>query len=157
MTHSKWYFETILASGISEKSNNNIMKYHPTNHKIMVYSNKMKKFDMWTLPWKALWQLPLHIITAHAAAVGWLWCSWWQFSTFQCRIASLWIIWLRGYCDMERTTQNIMPPTPKGWGITMQSNHKYVHESFSPTLYNDHTRPRPNRITGQYLEENTNK
>ena len=107
MTHSKWYFETILASGISEKSNNNIMKYHPTNHKIMVYSNKMKKFDMWTLPWKALWQLPLHIITAHAAAVGWLWCSWWQFSTFQCRIASLWIIWLRGYCDMDRIDINI--------------------------------------------------
>ena len=57
---------------------------------------------MWTLPWQALWQLPQHIITAQAVAVGCVWCSWWQFSTFQCRIASLWIIWLRGYCDMDR-------------------------------------------------------
>ena len=93
---------TVLTSGIWEKSNNNMIKYHPTNHKITVYSNKMKKFGMWTLPWQALWQLPLHIITAQAVAVGCVWCSWWQFSTFQCRIASLWIIWLRGYRDMDR-------------------------------------------------------
>ena len=102
MTHSKRYSKSILTSGIWEKSNNNIIKYHPTNHEIMVYSNKMKKFDMWTLPWQALWQLPLHIITAHAVAVGCVWCSWWQFFTFQRRIASLWIIWLRGYRDMDR-------------------------------------------------------
>ena len=102
MTHSKRYSKSILTSGIWEKSNNNIIKYHPTNHEILVYSNKMKKFDMWTLPWQALWQLPLHIITAQAVAVGCVWCSWWQFSTFQCRIASLWIIWLRGYRDMDR-------------------------------------------------------
>ena len=102
MTHSKRYSKSILTSGIWEKSNNNIIKYHPANHKIPVYSNKMKKFDMWTLPWQALWQLPLHIITAQAVAVGCVWCSWWQFSTFQCRIASLWIIWLRGYRDMDR-------------------------------------------------------
>ena len=76
--------------------------YHPANHKIPVYSNKMRKFDMWTLPWQALWQLPLHIITAQAVAVGCVWCSWWQFSTFRCKIASRWIIWLRGYCDMDR-------------------------------------------------------
>ena len=93
MTHSKQYSKSILTSGIWEKSNNNIIKYHPANHKIPVYSNKMKKFDMWTLPWQALWQLPLHIITAQAVAVGCVWGSWWQFSTFQCRIASLWIIW----------------------------------------------------------------
>ena len=86
MTHSKGYSKSILTSctsGIWEKSNNKIIKYHPTNHKIMVYSNKMKKFDMWTLPWQALWQLPLHIITVQAVAVGCVWCSWWQFSTFQ--------------------------------------------------------------------------
>ena len=102
MTHSKRYSKSILTSGIWEKSNNHIIKYHPTNHEIMVYSNKMKKFDIWTLPWQALWQLPLHIITAHAVAVGCVWCSWWQFFTFQRRIASLWIIWLRGYRDMDR-------------------------------------------------------
>ena len=79
-----------------------MIKYHPANHKIPVYSNEMKKFDMWTLPWQALWQLPLHIITAQAVAVGCVWCSWWQFSTFQCRIASLWTICLRGYRDMDQ-------------------------------------------------------
>ena len=79
-----------------------MIKYHPANHKIQVYSNEIKKFDMWTLPWQALWQLPLHIITAQAVAVGCVWCSWWQFSTFHCRIASLWIICLRGYRDMDR-------------------------------------------------------
>ena len=102
MTNSKRYSKSILISGIWEKSNNNIIKYHPANHEIPVYSNKMKKFDMWILPWQALWQLPLHIITAQAVAVGCVWCSWWQFSTFQCRIASLWMIWLRGYRDMDR-------------------------------------------------------
>ena len=60
------------------------------------------KFDMWTLPWQALWQFPLHIITAQAVAVGCVWFSWWQFSIFQCRIASLWIILLCGYRDMDR-------------------------------------------------------
>ena len=104
---SKWhtqkrYSKSILTSGIWEKSNNNLIKYHPANHNIPVYSNKMKKFDMWILPWQALWQLPLHIITAQAVAVGCVWCSWWQFSTFHCRIASLWIIWLCGYRDMDR-------------------------------------------------------
>ena len=57
---------------------------------------------MWTLPWQAQWQFPLHIITAQAVAVGCVWCSWWQFSIFQCRIASLWIIWLCEYRDMDR-------------------------------------------------------
>ena len=57
---------------------------------------------MWTLPWQALWQLPSHIITAQAVAVGSVWRSWWQFSTFQCRIASFCIIWLLGYRDMDR-------------------------------------------------------
>ena len=102
MTHSKRYSKSILTSGIWEKSNNNIIKYHPANHKIPVYSNKMKKFDMWTLPWQALWQLPSHIITAQAVVVGSVWRSWWQFSTFQCRIASFCIIWLLGYRDMDR-------------------------------------------------------
>ena len=102
MTHSKRYSKLILTSGIWEKSNKNLIKYHPANHDIPVYSNEMKKFDMWTLPWQALWQLPLHIITAQAVAVGCVWCSWWQFSTFHCRITSLWIIWLRGYRDMDR-------------------------------------------------------
>ena len=102
MTHSKRYSKSILTSGIWEKSSNNIIKYLPANHKIPVYSSKMKKFDMWTLPWQDLWQLPLHIITAQAVEVGCVWCSWSQFSTFQCRIASLWIIWLRGYRDMDR-------------------------------------------------------
>ena len=102
MTHSKWYSKSILNSSIWEKSNNNITKYHHANHKIPVYSNKMRKFDMWTLPWQALWQFPLHMITAPAVAVGFVWCSWWQFSTFQCRIASLWIIRLCGYRDMDR-------------------------------------------------------
>ena len=95
---SKWHTQNntlnrYLHLVFERKSNNNIIKYHPANHKIPVYSNKMKKFDMWTLPWQALWQLPLHIITAQAVAVGCVWGSWWQFSTFQCRIASLWIIW----------------------------------------------------------------
>ena len=102
MTHSKRSSKSILTSSIWEKSNNNITKYHHANHKIPVYSNKMRKFDMWTLPWQAMWQFPLHIITAQAVAVGCLWCSWWQFSPFQCRIASLWIIRLRGYRDMGR-------------------------------------------------------
>ena len=102
MTHSKRYSKWILTSSIWEKSNNNTTKYHPANHKIPVYSNKMRKFDMWTLPCQALWQFPLHIITAQAVAIGCVWCSWWQFSTFQCRIASLWIIWLCGYRDMDR-------------------------------------------------------
>ena len=69
---------------------------------IPVNSNKMRKFDMWTLPWQVLWQFPMHIITAQAVAVGCVWWSWWQFSIFQCRIASLWIIWLHGYRDMDR-------------------------------------------------------
>ena len=103
---SKWHTLNDTLNGylhlvFERKINNNIIKYHRTNHKITVYSNKMKKFDMWTLPWQALWQLPLHIFTAQAVAVGCVWCSWWQFSTFQCRIASLWI-WLRGYRDMDR-------------------------------------------------------
>ena len=93
MTHSKLYSKSILTSGIWEKSNNIMIKYHPAYHEIPVYSNKMNKFDMWTLSWQAQWQLPLHIITAQAVAVGCVWCSWWQFSTFQCRIVSLWIIW----------------------------------------------------------------
>ena len=100
--YSNQYSKSILTSGIWEKSNNNIIKYHPANHKIPVYSNKMKKFDMWTLSWQALWQLPLHIITAQAVAVGCVWCSWWQLSTFQCRIVSLRIIWLRGYRNMDQ-------------------------------------------------------
>ena len=94
MTHSKRYSKSILTSSIWQKSNNNITKYHPANRNIPVYSNKMRKFDMWTLPWQALWQFPLHIITAQAVAVGCVWCSWWQFSTFQCRKAPPWIIWL---------------------------------------------------------------
>ena len=102
MTHSKRYPKSILTSSIWEKNNNNIKKYHPANHEIPVYSNKMRKFDMWTLPWQVLWQFALHIITAQAVAVGCVWCSWWQFSTFQCRIASLWIIWLCGYRNMDR-------------------------------------------------------
>ena len=102
MTHSKRSSKSILTSGIWEKSNNNIIRYHSANHKIPIYSNKMKKFYMWTLPWQALWQLPLHIITAQAVAVGCVWCFWWQFSTFQCRIASLWMIWLGGYRNMDR-------------------------------------------------------
>ena len=57
---------------------------------------------MWTLPWQALWQLPLHIIIAYAVPVGCVWGSWWQFSTFQCRIAWLGIIWSREYRDMDR-------------------------------------------------------
>ena len=101
MTHSKRYSVSILPSSSWEKNNKNITKYHPANHKIAVYSNKMT-FDMWTLPWQALWQFPLHIITAQAVAVGCVWCSWWQFSTFQCRKASLWIIWFCGYRDMDR-------------------------------------------------------
>ena len=105
--HSKRYSKSTFTSSIWEKSNNDIAKYHPANHKIPVYSNKMRKFDMWTLSWQALWQFPLHIITAHiitaqAVAVGCVWCSWWQFSTFQCRLASLWIMWLCGYRDMHR-------------------------------------------------------
>ena len=56
MTHSKWYSKSILNSSIWKKSNNNITKYHHANHKIPVYSNKMRKFDMWTLSWQALWQ-----------------------------------------------------------------------------------------------------
>ena len=102
MTHSKRYSKSILPSSIWEKSNNNITKYHPANHKISVYSNKMRKFYMSTLPCQALWQFPLHIITVQAVAVGCVWCSWWRFSTFQCRIAWLWIIWLSGYRDMDQ-------------------------------------------------------
>ena len=102
MTHSKRYSKSILTSSIWEKSNNNLTKYHPAYQKIPVYSNKIRKFDMWTLPWQALWQFLLHIIIAQAVAVGCVWCSWWQFSTFQCRITSLWIIWLCGYRDMDR-------------------------------------------------------
>ena len=102
MTHSKRYSKSILTSSIWKKSNNNKTKYHPANRNIPVYSNKMRKFDMWTLPWQALWQFPLHIITAQAVAVGCVWCSWWQFSTFQCRKAPPWMIWLCGYRDMDR-------------------------------------------------------
>ena len=62
----------------------------------------MKKFDIWILSWQALWQLPLHILTAQAVAVGCVWCSWWQVSDFQCRIASLWMKWLCGYHYLDR-------------------------------------------------------
>ena len=89
MIHSKQYSKSIPISGIWEKRNNDITKYGPANHKIPVYSNKMKKFNIWTLPWQALWQLPLHIFTAQAVAVARVWCSWWQVSNFQCRIALL--------------------------------------------------------------------
>ena len=100
MIHSKRYSKSIPASGIWEKSNNNITcitKYGPANHKIPVYSNRMKKFDMWTLPSQTLWQLPLHIFTAQAVAVVCVWCSWWKVCNFQWRITSFWIKWLCGY------------------------------------------------------------
>ena len=49
MIHSKWYSKSIPTFDIWEKSNSNITKYGPANHKIPVYSNKMKKSYMWTL------------------------------------------------------------------------------------------------------------
>ena len=42
MTHSKRYSKSILTSGIWEKSNNIIIKYRPTNHKVLLYSNKIR-------------------------------------------------------------------------------------------------------------------
>ena len=41
--HPKRYSKSILTSGIWEKSNNIMIKYHPAYHKIPVYSNKMKE------------------------------------------------------------------------------------------------------------------
>ena len=77
-----------------------------------------------------LWQFALHIITAQAVAVGCVWCSWWLFSTFQCRIASLWIIWLCGYRDMDRIDIGIK------CGISIGIDIKKSVTICSPTRYN---------------------
>ena len=130
MTHSKRYSKSILRSSIWEKSNNNITKHHPAYHKIPVYSNKMRKFDVWTLPSQALWQFPLHIITAQAVAVCCAWCSWWQFSTLQCRIASLWIgLHIVTRSDPGMDTTRYRSRVSK-WHTPNDTLNRYLHPVF---------------------------
>ena len=77
--------------------NNNITKYHPANHKIPVYSNKWGNSICEHCSGKLCGSFLCTLLLQRHVAVGCVWCSWWQFSTFQCRIASLWIVWLCGY------------------------------------------------------------
>ena len=104
MTNSKRYSKSILTSSIWEKSNNNITKYHSANHKIVVYSNKWGNSICEHCPGELCSSFLYTLLLQRHIAVGCVcvWCSWWQFPTFQCRIASLWIIWLCGYHDMDR-------------------------------------------------------